>query len=291
MKFRLHDVLAVVPLTDEGKIVLKQAMYLQKVFTFRIFVLYVIPPISFFKRQFNSHKVKELKDETLQKLTAFVKDFFEGQIPDKVILKVSMGNLVSTLIKHARSNDFLFIIMKRSMHQKGISNLLEQNEIDKIIGRAHCPVLSINEGSTQKDIKTILIPVDISESTTKRLLWASMFAKKTNAKILIVSALNINIDEQKSLALKNAEKIKLMLSERGIECEVEILRVHGQIKHEMVLSYITEKKPDLVIIRKHHVVASFNTTIGDFAQEIIHGSNIPVFTVSQTQSGIANVLT
>ncbi len=290
MKYRSNDVLVVVPLTDEGKIVLKQAMYLQKIISFRIFILNVIPPISFLNRHFNSQKVAELKKEALKKLTAFVKDFFGGEIPEKIILKVSMGNLVPTLIKHTQSDDFLFVVLKRSMHQKGISNLLDQNEMDKIIAHSQCPVLSVNEESTQGELKTILVPIDISESTKKRLLWASMFAKKANAKIMIVSALNANIDVQKSLALKNAERIQSMLSERGIQSDLEILKVGGQLIHEMVLSFIAEKKPDLIIIRKHHIVSFFSNTIGDFAKEIIHGSNIPVFTVSQRQRDIANKL-
>ena len=290
MKYRLLDVLVVVPLTDEGKIVLKQAMYLQKVLACRVFVLNVIPPIPLFRRYFNSRNVKNLKDEALQKLTHFAKDFFEGKIPHSIILKVLMGNMVSTLIKQAQKEDFLFIILKRSIHKKGVSSLLEQKEIDKIIGRSHCPVMTVNEDTTHRNIKNILIPYDISESTKKKLLWASMFAKKTNAEIQIVSALNINIDERKSLALKNAEKIKLMLLERGIKCAVEILKVHDKIKHEAVLSYITAKKPDFVIIRKHQVASSFKTTVGDFSKEIIHRSPVPVFTVSQTHKNIAHIL-
>lgn len=290
MKNRLHDVLVVVPLTDEGKIVLKQAMYLQKVLSFRIFVLTVIPPLPVLKSFFSSKRVKESEDEALMKLTAFVKDFYEGEIPANVIPKVLMGSLVPTLIKQARSGDFYFMILKRSVHKKGIPNLLEQCEIDKIIGHSYCPVLSVNEDSTPENLKSILIPIDISESTDKKLLWASLFAKESKAKIQIVSALNINIDEQKSLASKNAEKIKIMLQERGIECEVEVLKVHNQVKHELVLNYIETKKPDMVIIRKHHIASYANTTIGDFAKEIIHGSAVPVFTVSQSQSDIANIL-
>lgn len=290
MKNRLHDVLVVVPLTDEGKIILKQAMYLQKVLSFRIFVLHVIPPLPVIKSFFSSKRVKESEDEALMKLTAFVKDFYEGEIPANVIPKVLMGSLVPTLIKQARSGDFYFMILKRSVHKKGIPNLLEQGEIDKIIGHSYCPVLSVNEDSTPENLKSILIPIDISESTDKKLLWASLFAKESKAKIQIVSALNINIDEQKSLASKNAEKIKIMLQERGIECEVEVLKVHNQVKHELVLNYIETKRPDMVIIRKHHIASYANTTIGDFAKEIIHGSAIPVFTVSQSQSDIANIL-
>ncbi len=290
MKNRIRDVLVVVPLTNEGKIVLKQAAYLQKVLSFRIFVLYVIPPVSLLKRLFCSRKVNELKDEAMLKLTDFIKDFYDGEIPSNVIPQVLMDNLVSTIIKQSQSGNFFFMIIKRSAHQKGIPNLLEQDEIDKIIGHSYCPVLSINEESTPEHLNNILIPVDISESTTKKLLWASMLAKETKAKIQIVSALKINIDEQKSLALKNADKIRTMLQERGIDCEFEILKVHNQAKHELVLDYIATQKPDMVIIRKHNIASKINTTVGDFAKEIIHGSSVPVFTVSQSQSDIADIL-
>lgn len=290
MKHSLHDVLVLVPLSDEGKIVLKQAMYLQKVLPFRIFVLNVIPPVPFYKRLFSSRKAKALKDEAHNKLTEFIKDFYQGTIPSNVIVKVIMGDPVATLIDQARSGDFYFMILKRSAHRKGILNLLEQSEIDKIIGHSYCPVLSINEESTPENLNSILIPIDISESTNKKLLWASLFAKESKAKIQVVSALNINIDEQKSLASKNAEKIKTMLQERGIECEVDVLKVHNQVKHEVVLNYIASKKPEMVIIRKHHIASYANTTIGDFAKEIIHESIVPVFTVSQSQSDIENIL-
>jgi len=290
MKYKLHDVLALVPLNDDGKIVLKQAANLQKVLGCRVFVLHVVPPISFITRQFNSERVKELKDAAMQELADFVGNFYSGAIPENFILKVIAGKLVPTLVKQGQDEDFLFIILKKSSHQKDLHDQLNQHGMDTIIGHSFCPVLSINEDSTAEEVKNILVPIDISEGTNKRLLWASMFAKKTGARIQIVSALNINIDEHKSLAAKNAEKIKTMLHDRGIHCDVEVLKVHGHVKHEMVLNYISEKKPDFVIIRKHHVSATFTTTIGDFAREIIHGSQIPVFTVSQSQKDIEQIL-
>ncbi|MFY9151716.1 MAG: universal stress protein [Prolixibacteraceae bacterium] len=290
MRYKLLDVLVLVPLNDEGKIVLKQAVILQKILSCRIFVLHVIPQAPFFTNHFNSPKIKKLKDEALQKLKDFTGGFFNGKIPEYIILKVIMGHLVHTLIEQSMGEDFLFIILKNSKHRDETLNLLDQNDIDKIIGHSFCPILSVRDETTPEEINNILIPIDISESTNKKLLWASSFAKKTKATIHIISALNINIDEEKSLALKNAERIKTMLQERGINSDLEILKVHDQARHEAVLSYISIKKPDFVIIRKHHIVSYFKTTIGDFAKEIIHGSTVPVFTVSQTQKDIESIL-
>lgn len=291
MENRLNDVLALVPLTDEGKVVLTQAMNLQKLVPYRIFVLNVIPSASAPERLFGSSKVNSSKEEeALKKLTGFLKDFYGGEIPENVIPIILKGKLVRTLIKQARSGDFYFLVLKRSSHKKGINNLLNQNEIEKVIAHSYIPVLSVNKDSSPEELKNILVPVDISGSTEKKLLWASLFAKKSKAKIQIVSALNLNIDKYKSQTAQNAGAIKKMLLKRGVESEIEILKANKRDKPEAVLRFMETKNTDIVIIRKHRVASYKNTTIGDFAKEIIRRSKAPVFIVSQRQSDISRIL-
>ena len=290
MRYKLLNFVALVPLTEDGRIVLQQAVNFQKFIPSRIIVTHVVPPVSFFIRIFNPQRVKELKQEALAKLTDFVTDFFQGEVPDHLIYNVVMGEPVKQVIKQGKSDDFLILILKRSLKERKSACVLGQKSIDRIIGHSRCPVLSLNEGATRGDIRKILIPIDISESTRKRLFWASMFATKMKAKVQIVSALKANIDEHKSLAFRNADKVKTMLERRGIDCEVEILRVHKKIMHEAVLSYIFVNRPDFVVIRAHQV-ESEKKHVGLFAKQIIHGSPVPVFTVSQAQSDIASLLT
>ncbi len=290
MKIKLHDVLAVVPLSDEGKIVLKQALNLQRALPFRIFAVNVIQPVSLANKFFGTVSRNELHEKSLQNLTDFIRNFLGGEIPANVIPKVVEGKIVPTLISQARSGNYLFIILKRSRQKTGIANLLVQGELDKIIGHAWCPVLTVKENPSPEVLKEILIPMDISDDTRKKLLWASLFAKTAKAKIRIVSALKKDIDINKSLVLRKSEMIRTMLSERGIVCEVDILKTFNQIKYQMVLEHIEKVNPDFVIIRKHHVASFSGKTIGDFARKIIHGADVPVFTVSQKQSDIEKIL-
>ena len=290
MENKFYDVLAVVPFNDEGKIVLKQAMHLQRILPLRIFVLHVVPVVSVIRPFLSLKNIELLKNGARQKVNEFLKDFFNGEIPSGFIPKIVIGNLIRALVKQSRSKNFHFIIIKRSQWKKGIPGLLDQNDIDKIISQSYCPALSINEDSTPENLKNILIPIDISEKTDKKLLWASFFAKAAKSKIQIVSALKIDIDEQKSLASKNAENIKSMLLKRGIDCEVEIVKVFNQVNHKVVLDYIEPNKTDMVIIRKHRIASPSERTVGDFAREIIHGSPVPVFTVGQSQIDIARIL-
>ncbi len=287
MKKRIHDVLVLTSLNDAGKMALKQAMILQETLGFRVFILYVLPAVSYIRQKLFARKVSENEEEALAKLTDFAHDFFKGNIPQNVILKVMSGDIVSTLIKETYHDNFHFIILKRSDSADGSPSVIGQKEIDQIISHAHCPVLSINKDTTASQIKNILIPIDITEGSQKRLLWASNLAKHTGAKIQIISALNIEMDEKQSLAYRNADSIREMLKERDIQCDVEMLKVHDQEKNRAVLKYIEDKNPDMVVIRKHHLTSAGKSGIGKFAHEIIHNSSVPVFTVSQKQQDIA----
>ncbi|KAF0235471.1 MAG: hypothetical protein FD181_3489 [Prolixibacteraceae bacterium] len=279
--------MALTPLTDEGKIVLKQAMNLQKLVPYRIFAVNIIPAVSLFLRLFGPPKTQRLKEENaLKRLTGFLTGFYGGKIPENVIPLVLSGNLVRTLIKQAQSGDFYFMVLKRSKHKNGIPNVLKKSELNKVIAHSFSPVLLVNEDSSSENLENILVPLDISENTEKKLLWASLFAKKAKAKIQIVSALNLNIDKYKSQTTKNAWAIKEMLLKRGIESEIEILKANNKDKTEAVLHFMETKRTDIVIIRKHQVASVTNTTIGDFAKEIINRSKAPVFIVSQSHGDI-----
>ena len=290
MENKFYDVLAVVPFTAEGKVVLKQAMNLQRILPLRIFVLHVVPVVSLIRPFLSLKNIELLKNGAIQNVNEFLRDFYKGEIPPGVIPKIAFGNLIRSLVKQARSKNFHFIILKKSERKKGIPELLDQNDIDKIIEQSFCPVLSINNDSTPENLKNIIIPIDISEKADKKLLWASFFAKAAKSKIQIVSALKINIDEHKSLAAKNAQNIKNMLLKRGIDCKIEIVKVFDKVNYDVVLNYIKTNETDMVIIRKHQIASSSRRTIGDFAKEIIHGSNVPVFTVGQSQIDIAGIL-
>jgi nucleotide-binding universal stress UspA family protein len=156
MSYRLHDVLALVPLNDEGKIVLQQAKYLQDVLGVRIYVLHVIPPVSPFLRLFKPRQIRAKEHEAVKKLTQFVKDFFGGEIPNSVIIDVLQGPLAPTIIRHVDKENFLFIILKPSPGETGAESTPDQKAADEIIRQVNCPVLTINQEATKHGIRNIL---------------------------------------------------------------------------------------------------------------------------------------
>lgn len=281
MRFRSKTILAYIPRHQDGEIILNQALYYQQALGMRIFVLNILKVFSVLPLKFRIKKAQKIKNNALQELDVFVKNTLHKEIPEDVILRIKFGNTVKTIINESKKGGYEFILLDKS---RGMyKGALTKRQVNKIISHSYCPVLSINRDFPIQNVKKIIIPVDISQTTKKRLLWATMFAKKFNAKIQIVSALTVNIDEKKSLAYRNAERIKQMLTDRGVECDVKIIKVKNQEIYDVILNYIKEENPDMVIIRTHQESVFQGSQIGKFVSEIIHGCTMPVFTVGDSK--------
>jgi nucleotide-binding universal stress UspA family protein len=266
-----------VPPDENGKLILKQTLFFQKSLGMNIFILNIIDQPSFFRRVFPSRKSAYLKNEALSELKKFVESSVGGKIPEYMALRVKSGKSLRILFLQSKNGGYEFMIVDKSESPGG----LNRYEFDKLISRAVCPVMAINKDHFTDNFKKIIIPVDISRATSKKLLWATYFAKKFNAKIEIVSALNVNLSSRNSLAWKNAEKLKYMLIKRGVECDVTILKTQSREKNKVIIDHIEKEKPGLVIIRTHEESNMTGTQIGRFVSEIVHECRMPVFTVNR----------
>ncbi|HYQ57587.1 MAG TPA: universal stress protein [Draconibacterium sp.] len=277
MKHRSNSILAHIPQSSAGEQFLKQALFITNAIGMRIFLLDVIKPSSFFFHNPKSKKNKIRHKEELNGFTEFVKKCLDSNIPDNIILRIAWGKIMSTLITETECGGYEFVMIDKSESQNN-ENMSRAN-VDIYVSKSYCPVLSINKDYPLKQITNIVVPVDISQRTKKHLYWATLFAIKFNAQIHIVSALNIDIEEHKSLAFKNADKIRKMLNERGVKCDIKILKIHNLEKQQAILEYIEEVNPGMVIIRTHQESRFTGKKIGPFVSEIIHGCKMPVFTV------------
>ena len=284
MEQKEYSILALITPNKDGETVLKEALYLQSVLKVRLIILNVIKEPGFLERNFQLEETSENILEAKKELTKFVESFVGSTLPDNIIISVRAGNPVDVLLEKSKTDNSEFILVDKS--DSDYPGALEKEEIDDLVRLSKCPVLAVNKDFGVPDIKNIAIPIDISQSTKKRLLWATFLAKKFKAKITILSALKANINEKKSLALKNAQKIRHLLWDHNIECDIKILKVYDQESHQVILNYIEEERPELIIIRTHQESIFSNTSIGRFASKIVHGSKLPVFTVNYTPNPV-----
>ena len=284
MKKKEYSILALISPNKEGETVLKEALYLQSTLEVKLVILNVIKEPGFFERNFQSDETETAIKNAKEELTNFVERIVGEELPRNIVISVRAGNPVKVLLEKSKADGLEFLLVDKS--NSNYAGALEKKEINDLISLSKCPVLTVNKNFGVPKIKNIAIPIDITQSTKKRLLWANFFAKKHNAKITILSALKANINVDKSLALKNAQKIQQLLWDHDIECDIKILKVYNQESHQVILKYAQEEKPELLIIRTHQESVLSNTNIGKFVSEIVHGSMLPVFTVNYTPNPV-----
>ncbi|MFW5773513.1 MAG: universal stress protein [Tangfeifania sp.] len=277
MRYRSNNILAYIPPTKVGELVLKQTMFFQKALGMRVFIFNIPENPSVFQKLFLPRKIFHQQRDALKKQEKFIENALQKELPNELSLRVKMGDVKSVLLSQSKKGGYEFMIIDRS----GADKRLSQNDANRIISHSDCPVLTLHKDFELRHVNTIVIPVDISQTTQKKLLWATYFAKKFNAKIRIVSALSMNISTSKSLAWKNAEHLKIMLNERGVDCEVEIIKAQRQEKHKVIVDFLKQEKPGMVIIRTHQQSNLAGTQIGSFVSGIVHCCKLPVFTVNR----------
>lgn len=275
----IEKILVPIALTREGEIAIEQAFKFHEVFGSKLIIMNVIPRA----RQRTGFLTRETPTQVLEKayikLEEFVRRFFNGELPEFINLQVRCGDLISSIIETSKEFSSQLIIIKKSSRIIGKFAAFRRHNADKLIGQSFCPVLTISENFTHEGIREIVMPVDISKKTDDKVRWAIYLAKSFNAKVTIISVLDINIETRTSLAYRKAVSIEEQLEAENIDCKVHLITEPSGKHYEVFLRQVEKVNPDLIIIMTHEESILFGEYIGPFASEVIHRAIQPVFNV------------
>lgn len=279
MKYTPEIKKILVPITngDEGDLVLKHAMDFQEIFACELILLHVIRKNSLVQNLIQEDKQKKIIATSERKLKEFALDSFGGKLPKFISLKVVEGRFIQSILSTAEENKCNLIIVKKKKRVLRKFRLIK-NE-DELIASSACPVLTIPEHKTETGIKDILIPVDIRKKVDTKVAWVKYLALRFNAKVHIVSVLDLEIAPNSSLAYQKALTIEESMKKVGLETNVLLLKSKGRAKHDVILSHIKELRPDFVLLMTHQESILFDNYIGEFASEVIRKSMSPIFSM------------
>lgn len=277
MRYRSNHILALVPQGEEGINIIKQASFFQQSLGMKVFLYRIIDEPSFFTKIFQSKKARKEKTQALNDLRSFAGEVIPQNKLQHFTYRIHTGKKLPVLLRQAKKGGYEFIVIGKNSKD----NYLGHDDLNKLISRSTIPIMTVNMKHLVNSVNNIVIPVDVLQTTQKKLLWATYFAKKYGATITLVSALSLNINLKQSLAWRNAEKLKHMLLQRGINCEIKIIKETEREKHEVINEYIENSGADMVIIRTHQDSFAKDVQIGKFVSNVVHGSKVPVFTVNR----------
>ncbi len=275
----IKKILVPVTLGSGDAIAVKQAMDFQRVYGCEILLLHVIMDPSLVIKIIHREKYKNELEQKKSELQKFAASFYGGSIPEFLSMKVERGGVVQTIHRAAEECNCDLIIVKRENSEDGLFRLQNNENADKLISGSACPVLTIPGVVSEQGIKDILIPVDITKKIAIKIAWVKYLAARFNARVHIVSVLDLDIAPLKSLAYRKALKIEKSMKDAGLEANVNLLKAKRNTMHHAILSHIETINPDFVLMMTHQESILYDNYIGKFANEVIHKSKSPVFSL------------
>ncbi len=290
IKTTVHSILVPLQLNEEGVNSIKQAMVIHKRFNTKVTFLFTIPKKNLLHRMFHPMRQIIHKRYAFKKLREFVSEYYDGQIPKFVRLKVKQGGLVKSVVSFLNCLKYDLIVINKKYEQR--SNILQSWEsgIKLIVGEAFCPVLVFNGTPSHADIHEILVPVEINRRHKHNIVWAIELAGRYNAKIHLVAVISDKILLEKSRAHRKVRAIERWLGKLNIPCEVTFLRTSDNKPHQKLAEYINHAKKDLALVMTHQEAVFDMNYIGKTASEVIKEAEHPVFVITPKKETLITTL-
>ena len=289
---QIGRILVPVPLNRNMIAPINQAIYFHEKYGSDIVLLHVESELPFLQKWFPSRIQKKHRKKALKKFRRQVKHFF----PEHPLLKqfeyeLVIGKLIPSILKVSARRKSDLLIIKKARRSHGQASIFRKENADKLISESKCPVMTMFKDPEIKGINRILLPVDVTKNSDKKVAWAISLAKKFGASIHIVSVQHLEIKRVHSLSYNKGRRIERVIREHGIDVDLVLLKAEQRTADEIVLDYAEKLKPDLLVIMTHQETILFDNYLGAFAREIVHQSNVPVISVvPQKDSLILNFL-
>ncbi len=195
-----------------------------------------------------------------------------GQNGIKVSKSLTVGNMISDLKKVVKVREVDLIIIGT----KGASGLKEffvGSNTEKVVRLVNCPVISIPKISNFKDVRKILVPVDLRELRPGFLKQISRLQQIFSASIEFIWVQTPHTIENGDLI---TEEFNNMLSEYEIASSSFSI-VRNVFPDEGILSYTKESRVDMIAMATHARRGLAHLFSGSLTEDVLNHLNVPMW--------------
>ncbi|MBI1838530.1 MAG: universal stress protein [Flavobacteriia bacterium] len=258
----LHD------FTPVGDAALKYAIYLSSHVNTEIRILHLIP---------SKADIKNAEAKLNQIIAAADKT---SNIEITPLIRV--GKIFDDIGKVITEEKSQLVIMG-THGMKGFQKIFGSHAM-KVITSSDIPFIVLQENTVPKELKQILVPIDLNKESLQIVNSAGDVAKMYNAKVCI--AYEKQGDTMRENQMKNRIHIvKNKYEERDIKCEIVKLDSNGAY-HKKITNYCNENNIDMIAIAYHTV--SLLPQFEMFAQTLITNEvNIPCMIINSKAASVS----
>lgn len=247
-------------------------------------LLNVVEDNGFFSRLFASYN-NTLEDCVKSKFP-LIKESIKNSFGIDIIPHVKKGNISKEIVNFCKEENIDLIILLVSNEET--TEVIGANT-HKLLRLTHIPILALKQSYQEKEIKNILIPLELYLSSRQKVADAIAWAKHFNAKITICSGI---WDKEKEIIFrvnKIGENVKEFIKSKDIDCDWVIFENLHSSKDftEKIINYANSSNTNIDIVMVMNKDESEEFRIDDRGREIIRLSRTPVLCIPLKKTGMS----
>jgi len=190
--------------------------------------------------------------------------------------KVRLGSIYREITNQAKYDD-AYVIVMGTHGVSGFEEYMIGSNAYRVVSNAPCPVITIRLGYLPTELKRIVIPLDISRETRQKVPFIAELATKFNAEIKIVGVRETNRKAVIFKIEKYCDQVYNQLVALNIPCTKE--HIYGDNITAITLEYAKKVDAQLISIMTEQTEKAQNLWLGDYAQQMVNHSTIPVISI------------
>ena len=191
---------------------------------------------------------------------------------------IRQGSPADELTAQAREDNASLLIVGTHGMSGMKTNMLGRNSY-KTIEQSAVPVLIVREDfNFNKNLETIVVPIDNSEDTRQKVADAALFAKHFDSTIHLLGLYTSTVPDIRNLVNSYVKMVERYLDKNEIKYKT-VLRDAEKNVTTATLKYADEVKADMIAIMTEQEKTFNSLILGNYAQQMINQSKIPVLTV------------
>ena len=191
--------------------------------------------------------------------------------------RMEKGKVYKVICNVAKEVDaFLMIIGTHG--SSGFEEFWIGSNANRIVSASRLPILTIRAGvDSNKDLKTIVMPLDSTKITRQKLPITALLAKYFDAEIHVLGVYTSPQDDVRYRIKNYVAQTEDYLKENGIRYRIVYLDA-GNIT-DAVLDYAKKVNANLISIMTEQETTTANLWLGPYAAQMVNHSPIPVLSV------------
>ena len=227
-------------------------------------------------------EVREIRIERKRHFKKLQEKYKDKLIEGKFDYKLRKGKVYYEISKQAK-NVKAELIISGTHGISGFEEFWIGSNTYKIVTHSPCPVITVRfDFKSNITMNKILLPVDGSSQTTKKVFYTAKFGKYYNSEIHILALYSNSVKSIQRRTDNNVKIVKNYLDENNIS-----YKTHSLISENITfatMDYAKKNGIDLIAIMTEQETSPSRSILGTTAQQIISNSTTPVLCLHENDS-------